>query len=117
MKAGGCRGQSQPLLHSEFKVTLGYHPREAEEASRQAKQAVRQPGPPRSGSWLWDKGQRASILPVLVLQFCNELSLLFVGIKVEAGISGRASLQWGKVFCFVLLVFSKFMYPQSETDC
>lgn len=50
-------------------------------------------------------------LSVLVLQLCNELSLLFVGIKVEAGISGRTSLGWGKVFCLVFgLFFSKFIY-------
>lgn len=52
--------------------------------------------------------------PVLVFQFCNELSLLLVGIEVKAGVSGRTGLWWREVICF----FSpKFKYPESETDC
>lgn len=82
----------QPLLHSEFEISLSERLREAE-VTEQAKQVVRRRGPPWSGSWLWEASQKVSLLPVLVLQFCNELSLLFVGIKVEAGISGRTSLR------------------------
>lgn len=70
-------------------------------------------------SWTSATGSAPALLPVLVFQFCNKLSLLLVGIEVKAQVGRRTGLQWGErkvCWCVCFFWFKYIQRPRQTVD-